>query len=700
MIVGLLIMVATTLLPSVPGAPLVEAAFEPVQCFHGGQALPDAGVGLAALADRGKELAVLQFDAVHGYIDIGNINGVLVSVEQVVIPGDECTVVADVTEEGPEGAFVVERERQRADGPGRDAHADRHIHRDPEDRMQRALQGEGVGGWLPGLVLEEIHGVAGVVPEEMIRPTPGLARGVGVGPAEEVRLDIHLLDLEFTGEDLPVDPLVARVEPPGMPAHGDQTGFALDKVHPLRVGERISDGDFDHDVLACAHALLGLSGVHLGGSGKDYGLDAGLFETFGEIAGPVGNAELAGNFLGSGRIAPCQGNDFDTLDLGDCLQVLDSERPLTGQPNFHAVFVPGRTSISVVDWDSDRIQDMPRTAVIAALMVAWLEFQAAANAQIADYPADKVADIPVNYTEALAGKYTLPDPLTLLNGQKVKDAKTWNEKRRPEIVRLFEENQYGRAPGRPADLSFEVFDNGTPAYDGLAIRRQVTIHFNAGFSSNSSAVDDPGVKQGEIWGRDKKRVPAAQGRGFGKLNVPAFVKEGFGIATIYYGDIDPDFEGGVPFGVRAMYLKPGQSAPAPEEWGAVSAWAWGLSRALDYLETDKGVDSKRVAVTGVSRLGKTVMWAGARDTRFAMVIASCSGEGGAALSRRNYGRPLPTSSRRAGTLTNSRKTTPCTRSTRINRPWTPTFSWPSSHRVPCCCKRSTQTSGPTRRASS
>ena len=290
-----------------------------------------------------------------------------------------------------------------------------------------------------------------------------------------------------------------------------------------------------------------------------------------------------------------------------------------------------------------------------------------AQAQIADYPAETVAGIPVNYTEALAGSYKLPDPLVLLNGQPVKDAKTWTTKRRPEIVRLFEENEYGRAPGRPADMSFDVFDKGTPAYDGKATRRQVTIYFskdksgpkmdlllylpagaskpvpvllNAGFSANSNAVDDPAVKVGEVWGRDKKKVPATQGRGFGKLNIPAFLTEGFGVATIYYGDIDPDFEGGVSLGVRALYLKPGQDKPGPNQWGGVSAWAWGLSRALDYLETDPGVDGKKVAVTGVSRLGKTVMWAGARDTRFAMVIASCSGEGGAALSRRNYGETI------------------------------------------------------------
>jgi hypothetical protein len=282
-------------------------------------------------------------------------------------------------------------------------------------------------------------------------------------------------------------------------------------------------------------------------------------------------------------------------------------------------------------------------------------------------PAKVVAGIPVNYDETLVGNYTLPDPLVMSDGKKVKNAKTWYAKRQPEIVRLIEENQYGRCPGVPKDMTFNVFDKATPVFDGKAVRRQVTVCFtkdtsdfkmdiliylpanankpvplflNVSFSPNCSVTDDDGVKMSYVWGRDGKKVPAKRGGQFGKLDVNQFISQGIGVATIYYGDIEPDFPTGIKYGIRGHYLKPGSLSPAPDEWGAISAWSWGLSRAMDYLETDKQIDSKRIALYGVSRLGKTVLWAGAHDTRFGMVIASCSGEGGAAIARRNYGETI------------------------------------------------------------
>lgn len=302
----------------------------------------------------------------------------------------------------------------------------------------------------------------------------------------------------------------------------------------------------------------------------------------------------------------------------------------------------------------------PRRSVVLILAAGF--FRLSASAQIQDWPSEVVRGIEANYTEADVGDYTLPDPLKLASGEPVRDAWTWREKRRPEIVRLFEENQFGRTPQSDLETRFEVFDKGAPAFDGKALRRQITILFSGeesgpkadlllylpakaegpapvmlqiAFTANSLAVDDPGVREGFIWNREHERVPASQGRAFGKLDVQAFVDAGLGVATIYYGDIEPDFDGGIEHGLRTLF-----PAPKDDEWGSIGAWSYGLSRALDYFETDAGVDANRVALFGVSRLGKSVLWAGAIDERFAMVIASCSGEGGAALSRRNYGETI------------------------------------------------------------
>ena len=202
---------------------------------------------------------------------------------------------------------------------------------------------------------------------------------------------------------------------------------------------------------------------------------------------------------------------------------------------------------------------------------------------------------------------------------------------------------------------------------GKAVRRQVTVHFfgkdkgpkmdlliylppgatkpvplflTLNFSGNHRIIDDPGIKVAEVWDRNNKRKLDAPGKARTTTDlwpIEQIVAHGYGLATIYYCDIEPDFIGGMPYGVRPVYFKLGQTEPAPDEWGALAVWGWGLSRAMDYLETDKEIDAKHVAILGQSRLGKTVLWAGARDTRFAMVIATCSGEGGAALARRNYG---------------------------------------------------------------
>lgn len=278
----------------------------------------------------------------------------------------------------------------------------------------------------------------------------------------------------------------------------------------------------------------------------------------------------------------------------------------------------------------------------------------------------EVAGIPINYDESEAPDYTLPDPLILQNGKHVDSPKTWYEKRRPEILSLFESEQFGKSPDQK-NVSFNVFESGTLAFNDKAIRKQITIYFTEdtsnykadlliylpakaqepaplllkiGFTPNSLAVDDPEVREGMMWTREGERIPASEGRKFGSFDVEKFVSNGIGVAFIYYGDIEPDFPAGIKYGIRGHYLSPGSQWPEPDEWGTISAWAWGLRCAMDYLETDKQVDAEKVALYGVSRLGKTVLWAGATDERFGMVIASCSGEGGAAISRRQYGETI------------------------------------------------------------
>jgi hypothetical protein len=281
-----------------------------------------------------------------------------------------------------------------------------------------------------------------------------------------------------------------------------------------------------------------------------------------------------------------------------------------------------------------------------------------------------------NLDESKVGTYTLPPLLVARDGTPIRTPEQWIAKRRPEIMKLYEDNVYGHVPAwRPENMRFMVVEESPNALGGTAHRKQVEIRFSSDpnspvlhlllytpanakgrvpvflclhFSGNWAITDDPGVRLYELWDRrEQKRVmPAADvKRGTSKeWNVPLVLERGYGVAAINYSDIEPDPADkdaptwqGSPLGVRALLRPAGEPLDAPDAWGDISAWAWGMSRGLDYLLTDHQVDPRNVIAVGQSRLGKTVLWAGAQDERFAMVVASCSGEGGAALSRRDYG---------------------------------------------------------------
>src|SRR5262249_23334129 len=271
-----------------------------------------------------------------------------------------------------------------------------------------------------------------------------------------------------------------------------------------------------------------------------------------------------------------------------------------------------------------------------------------------------------NYDESKVGAYTLPNPLTFNDGKPVRSANEWL-KRRPEIIELFAANVYCHSPNPPGAPNYEMFDTDKNALGGHAVRKQISIYFSSrkdgpkedlliyspvgagkpvpvilslSFSGNQGVAADTAIKLATLWNpRTHERQQATDAsRGSNRdFDVQKVLAGGYALATIGYQDIEPDFQGGYQYGIRPLFLKPGQAEPAADDWGAIGAWAYGLSRAMDYLERDKDIDAKRVAILGHSRLGKTVLWAGAMDQRFAMVLSSCSGESDASLARRNYG---------------------------------------------------------------
>ncbi len=276
-----------------------------------------------------------------------------------------------------------------------------------------------------------------------------------------------------------------------------------------------------------------------------------------------------------------------------------------------------------------------------------------------------------NYEEQKVPEYVLPDPLLMSDSTKITNIQGWKTRRRPEVLEMFRTQVYGCAPiNQPEGITFKVFDHEQQALGGLATRKQVAVNFTGrqdgpgmdiliyfpnnrdkpiptfvilNFGGNHTIHADPAIKLSGSWMRPGSGIvnnlatADSRGKASSRFPVEEILKRGYGLATIYYGDIDPDFHDGFKNGVHVAFDKLQGGKRVSDAWGSIGAWAWGLSRAMDYFETDTDIDHKLIIVLGHSRLGKTALWAGAQDERFAIVISNNSGCGGAALSRRKFG---------------------------------------------------------------
>jgi hypothetical protein len=257
-----------------------------------------------------------------------------------------------------------------------------------------------------------------------------------------------------------------------------------------------------------------------------------------------------------------------------------------------------------------------------------------------------------NYDETKVRPYTLPDPLVLADGTPVPDAKIWQERRRAEIFRLYETEIYGRIPATAPHVTWRVAETDASAREGTAILKRLegTIGDGAGAPVINVKLYTPAKSRGPVpvillvnFGGGNTAPPGRAGAPPPSGDPPVaadIIAKGWGYATVGYQDIQPDRADAWTQGVIGVALasspnKPAQ--PAPDEWGTISAWSWGVSRIIDYLERDASVNAKQIALFGHSRLGKTALWASARDTRIAVVYSSCAGEMGSALARRDWG---------------------------------------------------------------
>jgi len=235
--------------------------------------------------------------------------------------------------------------------------------------------------------------------------------------------------------------------------------------------------------------------------------------------------------------------------------------------------------------------------------------------------------------------YTLPDPLLTNDGHKVASADEWRKTRRPEVLELFRKHVYGRVPATAYKQSFRIVREDPAALGGAATLRLVEIRIEVEKKSHliNLTLFVPNKRSGPapafllICHRGAEIIDPARTTKSGFWPVEEGIARGYAMAAFSNADLDPDKDNGFKDGIHGIL--DGATRP-PDAWGTIAAWAWGASRCMDYLVTDKDIAKDKVAVIGHSRGGKTALWAGAEDERFALVCSNDSGCVGAALSRR------------------------------------------------------------------
>ncbi len=245
-----------------------------------------------------------------------------------------------------------------------------------------------------------------------------------------------------------------------------------------------------------------------------------------------------------------------------------------------------------------------------------------------------------------ASDMNLPNPLLSNDHRPITTSQEWMQVRRPELLELFRDNVYGRAPiQRPEKMTYKV-EESAPALNGSAVRKQVRIDFSGpggdGHVDVILFVPQKGSRPHPCFlllsNRSIKDMDPSRTNQAPFWPVQEIINRGYATAAFFTADIDPDFHDGFTNGVHRIF--DGPAARKPDAWGTIAAWAWGASRVLDYLEADKDIDARRVALVGHSRGGKTALWAGAEDQRFAMLVSNESGCTGAAISRIKEGEKI------------------------------------------------------------